>query len=494
MATVGIKPKWDKAHIWAFTTYFTEGFPFSIIRTVSSVFFRDMKVSLEAIGLTPLYGLPWILKFLWGPQVDEYSTKKRWLLSMQAGLLSMMLAAALLAPLDIGVPAIAVLFFIGSIVAATHDIAIDGYYMEALDKEGQAKFVGYRVMAYRIAMMTGSGVIVSIGANWGWSWAFLGAALVFGLFFLYHCFFLDEVESPGKSIRVLFFRGMKVKAILLFLFSLFFIIGFRYFFQSPFYERLKEKTPLLKEIGFPHWVALLLLVALIVLGLTGKKIKARLTRDPDSFYGKAFIYFMEREKISLILTFIILMRVGEWALTTMVAPFIVDLGLKSHYGWISGLVGMPAAIVGAMLGGWMISRFSLKKVIWPFILIQNLTNVLYMILAFYLRPFIETNTGAVTPVPIGLGNLGLVAFVHGFDQLAGGLGNAVLMTYLMRICHQEYKAAHYAIGSGLMNLGGLFTGVASGFIAGWLGYGWVFGFSFLVSLPAMFLIPFLPYL
>jgi hypothetical protein len=36
--------------------------------------------------------------------------------------------------------------------------------------------------------------------------------------------------------------------------------------------------------------------------------------------------------------------------------------------------------------------------------------------------------------------------------------------------------------------------VASGFIAGWLGYGWVFGFSFLVSLPAMFFIPFLPYL
>ncbi len=36
-------------------------------------------------------------------------------------------------------------------MAATHDMAIDGYYMEALDEKGQARFVGYRVMAYRIA-------------------------------------------------------------------------------------------------------------------------------------------------------------------------------------------------------------------------------------------------------------------------------------------------------------------------------------------------------
>ncbi|MCK5232691.1 MAG: hypothetical protein KAR13_20625, partial [Desulfobulbaceae bacterium] len=64
-----------RPHIWCFTTYFTEGFPYTIIRTVSSVFFRDRGMSLEAIGLTSLFGLPWILKFLWSPQVDEFGTK-----------------------------------------------------------------------------------------------------------------------------------------------------------------------------------------------------------------------------------------------------------------------------------------------------------------------------------------------------------------------------------------------------------------------------------
>ena len=68
------------------------------------------------------------------------------------------------------------------------------------------------------------------------------------------------------------------------------------------------------------------------------------------------------------------------------------------------------------------------------------------------------------------------------------------MTFLIRICHQQFKAAHYAIGSGLMNVSSIFAGVMSGFIAGWLGYAWLFGLSFLISIPAMALIPFLPYL
>jgi PAT family beta-lactamase induction signal transducer AmpG len=250
----------------------------------------------------------------------------------------------------------------------------------------------------------------------------------------------------------------------------------------------------LQKIRFPHWIALILLLALILVGIFLKRIKSLIIKNPDSFYGKAFIYFMERDKISIILAFIILLRAGEWALATMVAPFIVDLGIKVHYGWISGLVGLPAAIVGAMLGGWMIFHYGLKKVIWPFLLAQNVTNIIYMTLAIHLAGFITINTGAENPTGIGLFNLVLVALVHGFDQFASGLGNAVLMTFLMRICHPKFKAAHYAIGSGLMNVSSIFAGVMSGFIAGWLGYAWLFGISFLFSIPAMVLIPFLPYL
>ena len=487
------KTKWDKNYLWTFSTYFTEGFPYIIIRTVSTVFFRDMKVELRSIGLVNFFSIPWILKFLWGPQVDEYSTKRKWMLFMQALFMVIIVAAALVVPLQNNVQLVAILFFIGSFIAATNDVAIDGYYMEALDKEGQAKFVGFRTMAYRVAMGTGTLVIVTIGAKWGWLLAFSAAAIIFALFFLVNFFFLKDVEPQKKTIKDLLLRGLRVKTFLFLLGTVSLIIAVRYFFQSPVYKDLENRVPLLKNIYFSHWVALLLLLALVLVGIFRKRLKAFITRDPDSFYGKSFVYFMEREKITTILLFIILLRVGEWTLATMVAPFIVDLGIKVHYGWIS-FVGLPASIAGAMLGGWMISRFSLKRVIWPFIMAQNFTNIIYMALAIHVSYFLKINTDAATPISIGTANLALAAGVHAFDQFAGGLGTAVLTTYVMRICHAEFKAAHYAIGSGLWSISAIFAGVFGGLIAGWLGYAWLFGLSFVFSIPAMIFIPFLPYL
>ena len=124
-----------------------------------------MRVSLEAVGLTSLFGIPWVIKFLWGPFIDEYGTKRKWLLTMQFLLVLLFTVVAFVSPLPYGVKIIGGLLFAGAFLAATHDIAIDGYYMEALDKAGQARFVGYRVMAYRLAMMAGTGIVVTIGAE-----------------------------------------------------------------------------------------------------------------------------------------------------------------------------------------------------------------------------------------------------------------------------------------------------------------------------------------
>jgi MFS transporter, PAT family, beta-lactamase induction signal transducer AmpG len=476
------KKRLQSPHVWAFTTYFAEGFPYTIIRMISSVFFRDRLVSLEAIGLTSLFGIPWVLKFLWGPLIDEYSTKRSWMLSTQFFLLLMAIAAAFLSPVPNGVRIIAMLFFLGAFVAATHDIAIDGYYMEALDEKGQAKFVGYRVMAYRIAMMTGTGVIVTIGATAGWLVGFLAAGAVLLLLFTYHGLFLPKVEQHKKPFRRAL-RGLTGPRFLMGVLAALAALLLLRRFAPSFFDHIT-----------PPRVGMGLLAALIALALLKERIKSAFLKNRDSFYSKAFVSYMDREKMGMTLAFIIFMRTGESMLTSMVSPFMVDLGIKVHYGWISGGVGLPFSIIGAMAGGWMISRYTLKRTIWPFLLAQNFTNLLYMGLAFYLRPFLLFNTGAESVTPIGYANLVLVGAVHGFDQFAGGLGTAVLVTFLMRTCLSEYKAAHFAIGTGLMNLSGVFAGVLGGFLAGWLGYGFFFGLSFFASIPGMALAFFIPFL
>ena len=494
MSKILNKKNLQAPHVWAFTTYFAEGFPYTLIRIVSSVFFRDMKISLEAIGLTSLFGLPWVLKFLWGPQIDQFGTKRRWMLHTQGLLVVLFMGAALMTPFAWMVKWVAVAFFAGSLIAATHDMAIDGYYMEALDKDGQARFVGYRVMAYRIAMMTGTGIVVTIGATTSWRLAYLSsAAMLAGLFF-YHLFFLPRVETPKgniyQSLRPLLspIRAGTIALLILI------VVAVYKSLSLGWYDSLKDHFPLLSHIRVSGWIGMGLLLGLVFMALFRDRIKKSLFRDPEAFYTKAFMAYMDREKMGLALAFIILMRTGESMLASMVSPFVVDLGIKVHYGWISGGVGLPFSIVGAMLGGWFIARYGLRRTIWPFLLAQNLTNIIYMFLALGLEPYVILNTGVATPTPIGPFNLFLVASVHAFDQFAGGLGTSVLITFLMRTCLPQFKAAHYAIGTGLMNISGVLSGVMSGFLAQWLGYGWFFGISFVASLPGMgllFLVPFL---
>ncbi len=481
-------------HIWTFTSYFAEGLPYTVIRTISSVFFRDMKVSLESIGLTSLFGLPWVLKFLWGPLVDLYGTKRRWMLSMQFLLVLIVLGLGILSGLPDGVKAIAILFLVGSFIAATHDIAIDGYYMEALDEKGQAKFVGYRIMAYRIAMMTGTGVVVTIGATTTWVAGFSSAAGFLALLFVYHFLFLPRTEKEGVPFQELLKRLLSPKTILWVLVVLVLVAAVGWALKQGWRELARTHIPLLSHIRFSGWVGVGLLFALCLVALFKNQIKRVFLSHRNSFYSRAFIAYTDRPKIGIALAFIILMRTGESMLASMASPFMVDLGIKVHYGWISGGVGLPFSIVGAILGGWAIAKFDLKKTIWPFLLAQNLTNIVYMFLAFHLAEYLVLNTGASSVVPMEKFHLFLVAAVHGFDQFAGGLGTAVLTTFLMRTCLPDFKAAHFAIGTGLMSISGVFSGVLAGFFAGWLGYGFFFGLSFLASIPGMLLIFYVPFL
>jgi PAT family beta-lactamase induction signal transducer AmpG len=78
------------------------------------------------------------------------------------------------------------------------------------------------------------------------------------------------------------------------------------------------------------------------------------------------------------------------------------------------------------------------------------------------------------------------------EHFGEGLGTAVFMVYLMRSCDPAHKASHMAILTALMSVSFTLAGVASGFLAKSMGFAWYFAFTFLVSLPGMALIAFLP--
>ncbi|WP_437838071.1 MFS transporter [Sorangium sp. So ce1153] len=168
--------------LWISSTYFAEGLPYAIAHKVAGEFFTAAGASLEIIGLVSLYGLPWNLKFLWSPLVDLHGSSRRWLVGAEIALAVILLGLA--AAADSGaLGLVAALFGLVAVAAATHDIAVDGFYLQALDKDAQAAFSGLRVGAYRLALLAGALLVAFAGwASFGASFAVaaIGLALLAG--------------------------------------------------------------------------------------------------------------------------------------------------------------------------------------------------------------------------------------------------------------------------------------------------------------------------
>ena len=183
---------------WVSTTYFAEGFPYAVVHIVAETLFAELGASLKAIGLTSLLHLPWNLKFTWAPFLDTYGTKRTWLLGAQAclvgGLVLLGLATAPAAP---NLVLLSVLFAGMAVVAATHDVAIDGYYLEALGPKDQSKWAGLRVGTYRVALVLARGPVLGLAAVLGFAVAFQASAAVFGLLLAFHVLFLPRVERAA---------------------------------------------------------------------------------------------------------------------------------------------------------------------------------------------------------------------------------------------------------------------------------------------------------
>jgi MFS transporter, PAT family, beta-lactamase induction signal transducer AmpG len=333
---------------WLFvpSLYFAEGLPYTVVNLVSVPMLKGLGASNEAIGLTSLLYLPWALKGLWGPLVDRYGTRRRWILGSQAGLAALLglLALALLGPSP-SLVAVAC-FALLAVASATHDIAVDGYYLEALDPTRQTLFVGVRGAAYKVAWLAGQGGLVYVagalaaagllGLEAAWAAAFGLAALVFAGLTGYHLVALPRLAAgagaaPGQGL------GKSFAA------------AFRTYLELP-------------RVGW--------LVAFILLFRLG-----------DAFMIKMAQPFL------------------------MDAPELGGLGLSTEQiGVLYGTVGTLFSLAGGLLGGWLIAHGGLRRWMLPLALTQAVFILLYLWLA-WARPGVlgVALVNAVEQLAYGLG-------------------------------------------------------------------------------------------
>ena len=467
-------------YLWVTSTHFAEGFPYSVVNTLAEVLFRELGASLQVIGLTSLFHLPWNLKFLWAPFLDGFSTKRAWILGSEVAIGALLVALAFASTAAVVLPLAALLFFLLAFASATHDVAVDGYYLEGLDAAGQSRFVGYRSTAYRVAMLAVSGPLLVLIGEVGWLLGLLAAAAVFALLGTFHALYLPRFERPRRPFAALVRGALGLRVLLVAGFVAGAVLGIREGLGLTAVrhgiERAVRAAPWMKEVSISGWIALGLFVLLAVALAFVGPLKRRMTKS-ESFYAAAFVDFLAQHQVGRILAFVALFRAGESFLLKMRYPFLREAGMSlADIGWASGTAGVVASFTATLIGGHLIGRHGLRRWIWPFVLGQNLLNLLYAWAA---------------QAGLGAGGLTVVITIECFGA---GLGTAVFMIYLMRCCRPDHKAAHMAILTALMSVSFTLAGVLSGFLADWLGFANYFAFTFVATLPAMLLIPFLPHL
>jgi PAT family beta-lactamase induction signal transducer AmpG len=157
------KSKPTKRNPWAWvpSLYYAEGIPYVIVMTVSVIMYKRMGVSNTDIALyTSWLYLPWVIKPLWSPIVDILKTKRFWIIIMQLIIGAGLAGVALTIPVPGFFQYTLAFFWLMAFSSATHDIAADGFYMLGLSKHDQAFYVGVRSTFYRLAMITGQGILI----------------------------------------------------------------------------------------------------------------------------------------------------------------------------------------------------------------------------------------------------------------------------------------------------------------------------------------------
>ena len=403
---------------WIPTLYFAQGLPYVTVMTLAVVMYKNLGVSNTQIALlTSWLYLPWVIKPLWGPLVDLLGTKRRWIVALQFVLGASLAMVALVVPAPQFLQYTLAVFWLMAFASATHDIAADGFYMLAQPASTQAAFVGVRSTFYRLAMIGGQGGLVVLAGV------------------------LQQRTGDMALAWAWVFGVMAV-----------FFVAVALFHQWALPRPVVDQ-PAPRSATF--WAD----------------------------FAAVFAAFFKKPGIARILAFLLLYRFAEAQLLKLVTPFLLDppsaggLGLRTQdVGIAYGTFGVAALTVGGLLGGWVISRGGLKKLLWPLMLCMHIPNTVFVALAYW-QPT----------------NLALVSAAVAVEQFGYGFGFTAYMVYMLMVAGEvdgssvhktAHQTAHYALCTGFMALGMMLPGLWAGWLQTQLGYLHFFTWACVATLPS----------
>jgi len=185
-----------------------------------------------------------------------------------------------------------------------------------------------------------------------------------------------------------------------------------------------------------------------------------------------FKEFFSRSGVWSLLGLIVLYKLGDAFAGSLTTTFLIR-GVNFSVGEVGAInkgMGLASTIIGALFGGVLMARLRLFKSLLIFGIFQGISNLSFMILAMVGK------------------NYPLMIFTIAFENLAGGMGTAAFVAFLMALCDHRFTATQFALLSALASLGRVFVGPISGVLVDELGWVSFFFSTFIFALPGLILL------
>lgn len=404
------------------TLYLAQGLPAGFITQALPAILRQYDVSLVAIGWSGLILLPWGLKFVWSPLVDncyhqKFGRSRSWILPLQGLSVLVLVTVAMFNPTTLNQSSTIVqlyaLLFTLSLIGATHDIATDGLATRLLksssclenslskenltpteieknnsERHRQSQGNAVQVVGYRLGLIVGGGVLLMLLEKMGWQASFLAMA---GLVLL-------------NTIPILLYQEK----------------------STNLSQPIKSKTYQLTNIR--------------------------------QYIQHHYHYFWSNPTMRAWLLVLLTFKIADGVSSGMVKPMMIDIGISlQNMGFWVTILGSGASLLGAVVATFLLKYINRFYALLCFNLLQALTTGLYGLVFYGFSHGI-------------LQNFGWVYAINALEHFCSALALIAMLTTIMYYARYQQAGSDFTVQVCLLTVLGGSAHFVSGYLADWLGY------------------------
>jgi PAT family beta-lactamase induction signal transducer AmpG len=351
---------------------FSSGLPFLLILATLHVWLKEVGVSKTTIGLFALVTLPYSLKFLWAPVLEQINIpflgdvlgqRKGWMLASQLLLIPALILLGASNPSEnilwTAMIALGVAFF-----SATQDILVEAYRVEILTGPEVGIGASMSNFGYRLGMWIAGAGALSLASYFDWNMVYKLMAACMGVGII------ATLLSPDPPLSA--------------------------------YTQEKHQTLMHLKENFRQTIA----------------------------------FLKNENDWPLIILFILSYKLADTALNVMSAPFLLEIGFsKLEIAHVAKSFGIGAMVVGGLFSGFLLSQRPLRQVLCVCAILQVFSSFMFSWQALVGHDIILLfSTIGLENFSCGLGAAAFIAYLSHLSHHRYAATHFALLTSFASLC------------------------------------------------------------